>query len=318
MELRKDYLLDRWVIISEGRGKRPKEFVKEDLPEKDDTCYFCSGNEKLTPPEIDRFEKDGKWKIRVFPNKFPATSQEGISEIKTDNSFFTFSNPYGKHEVVAEMPEHNRQIFDLNKNELLELFKIYSLRFTELSKDATSKYVLIFKNHGKEAGTSLKHSHTQIISMNFMPSLIKSEIQASIDWKAKNGICPYCQILNIEKGSFRKCFENLNFVAFTPYASRYNYEIWLFSKKHCKSIDEFNIDELKDLTHIFKLIMDKLKELNCSFNFYLHNSPKGEDLHFHMEFTPRIATWAGFEIGSDAIINSISPEEAAKFYRGEK
>ena len=28
MELRKDYILDRWVIISETRGHRPKQFEK--------------------------------------------------------------------------------------------------------------------------------------------------------------------------------------------------------------------------------------------------------------------------------------------------
>ena len=70
-----------------------------------------------------------------------------------------------------------------------------------------------------------------------------------------------------------------------------------------------------DLAEILKKILSKLKELNMSYNFYLHYSPKKEDLHFHIEVTPRIATWAGFEFSSGITINSITPEIAAEFYR---
>lgn len=63
--------------------------------------------------------------------------------------------------------------------------------------------------------------------------------------------------------------------------------------------------------------MVKLKELNAPYNFYLHYAPQGKDLHFHIEVAPRLAIWAGFELGNDIFVNIMSPEEAAKFYRGE-
>ena len=59
----------------------------------------------------------------------------------------------------------------------------------------------------------------------------------------------------------------------------------------------------------------KLKELNVSFNYVLHYAPQGENLHFHIEVLPRISTWAGFEFCSGIIINSVSPEDAAEFYK---
>ena len=48
-ELRKDPLLDRWVIMAPERADRPNSFLKA----RDDTadltlCPFCPGNEKLT------------------------------------------------------------------------------------------------------------------------------------------------------------------------------------------------------------------------------------------------------------------------------
>ena len=38
-------------------------------------------------------------------------------------------------------------------------------------------------------------------------------------------------------------------------------------------------------------------------------------MHFHIEITPRVAEWAGFELSTGTIINTISPEDAAEFYR---
>ncbi|NQV09400.1 galactose-1-phosphate uridylyltransferase [Candidatus Woesearchaeota archaeon] len=311
MELRKDYILERWVVISEGRAKRPREFKKKPIDVDDKICHFCSGNEHLTPPEISRVEEDGKWKIRVIPNKFPFMIEEGFTDIRTDNIFFTYSHAYGKHEVIVETEDHEKQLYDLTHDEIKEVLNMYKSRFNALSKLFETKYVVLFKNHGAEAGTSIVHSHSQITSMAKMPTLIQDKLNAV----KKFDSCPYCDIINIEKGSDRRCFENNSFVAFTPYASRFNYEVWLFSKRHCKNINELNDDEMNDLTEIMVKILRKLKELNCSYNFTVFNSPTNEDLHFHIEFLPRMATWAGFEFSTDIVINSINPEQAAEFYR---
>ncbi len=76
--------------------------------------------------------------------------------------------------------------------------------------------------------------------------------------------------------------------------------------------------KLMDLAKIMKKILVKLKKLNAPYNFQVHYSPEGEDLHFHIEICPRLATWAGFELSSDCTVNIVSPEQAAKFYRGKK
>ena len=63
-------------------------------------------------------------------------------------------------------------------------------------------------------------------------------------------------------------------------------------------------------------VLVKLKKLNAEFNYFLNYSIGSEDLHFHIRINPRFAIWAGFEWSTDMIINSVSPEDAAKFYRG--
>ena len=313
MELRKDYILDRWVFLASERKIRPREFKTDAKEQKAQICYFCPGNEHLTPPESGRIGKE-KWKIRWFPNKFPAMALEGNPIVKTDNKYFTFSDSYGKHEVIAETRDHDKQLWDLPEEDIREILEVYNNRIQELSRIPNVKYVLVFKNHGEEAGTSLIHSHTQVAAVNIMPVLIQEEVAASKRYNS----CPYCEIISVEKQSYRRCFENDSFVAFTPYASRFNYEIWIFPKRHLRALNELTKEELDDCADILTKVVRKLKELNVSYNYYLHYSPENEDLHFHIEVAPRIATWAGFELGSEAVINSVSPEDAARFYRGEK
>ena len=80
-ELRKDYVLDRWVIISPKRGKRPHELSK-DAKVVEGKCYFCPGSEDSTPPEIGRVPLNGGWQIRWFENKFAALKPEGVNRFR--------------------------------------------------------------------------------------------------------------------------------------------------------------------------------------------------------------------------------------------
>jgi len=316
IELRKDYILDRWVVIAAHRSKRPNDFrqEKKTKPRKKGVCFFCPGNENLTPKEIGRIEKNKKWIIRWFPNKFPAVSKEGNPEIRHDNKYFTYSDAYGVHEIIVETPNHEKQLADLSEEHIKQVLEVYAERIKELSKLPETKYVLVFKNEGEEAGTSLIHSHTQLVTYNKIPKQVQDKIEAS----KKYSHCPYCEIISKEKNSHRRVFENDNFLSFCPYASRFNYEIWIFPKKHIKNITEMDNKMLIDLASMMKKILLKLKEINHSYNFFLHYSPEGEDLHFNIEICPRRAIWAGFELSSGEIINSVSPEDAAKFYRGEE
>ncbi|MEA3343687.1 MAG: galactose-1-phosphate uridylyltransferase, partial [archaeon] len=68
-----------------------------------------------------------------------------------------------------------------------------------------------------------------------------------------------------------------------------------------------------------KRILSKLKEIgNTPYNLLFHSTTDYfGNYHFHVEILPRLTTWAGFELETGTIINPVSPEDAAKFYRGE-
>ncbi len=308
-EVRRDYILDRWVVIVPKRGARPFEF-KKPVSIIEEKCFFCPGNESLTPSEIGRIgSKD--WKVRWFANKFAAFAPEGEPKPRTDNRFFTFASNYGHHEVIVETPQHGKQLAELSEQDIVNVLEAYKNRINDLSGEPNVAYVQVFKNSGIDAGTSLVHSHSQLMTS----AIPNKEVLEKVAARRRFVACPYCAIVPAEKQGPRRCFENNDWAAFTPYASRFNYECWVFPKAHLRTLNEAN---LTTLANMLKQVLAKIHQLQASYNLVVHYSPAGEDLHFHIELLPRISTWGGFELGSNIIINTVAPEDAAKFYRGEQ
>lgn len=310
IELRKDYILDRWSYIALGRGKRPQETEAVNASAANGVCYFCPGSENLTPPEIGRIADGEDWKVRWFANKFPAVDSALKPEIDVQD-FHTKGEAFGFHEVVAETPDHQKQLADLSKEEMKDVLKTYAARMADISQKDGIKYVQIFKNSGAEAGCSLAHSHSQIIAGSLVPRSVREKVEAA----KKYDTCPYCEIIKKEESSERLIIANDSFLAFTTFAPRFNYEVMIFPKKHHNNITCIDDKEFEDLAEVFEKVLGKLGKIRAPYNFYLHYSPEGEDLHFHFEITPRLNTWAGFELATDSFVITTSPEEAAAFYR---
>ena len=305
-ELRKDYLLDRWVLIAANRGKRPHDFIGKRMPKEEPTfCFFCPGNEHSTPPELDRISKGKNWIVRAFTNMYPATSVD-------------FPMAYGSHEVIVETYEHHKNLQDLSSEQIQKVLEMYCRRIEANRRINGVNSVLIFKNHGAEAGTSLAHEHSQLISTKKIPTLIENEVKEYKKYFAKNKRCAYCDTIKMEMKSERRIYENKYVACFAPYASRFPFEIWVFPKKHVKSLTELNSDERRSFGEVLKKMLKKLdKKFNDPpYNFYLHITPFNEkDFHFHIEICPRLTKLAGFELGSDVIINIMPPEKAAEELR---
>ena len=99
-ELRKDPIIDRWVIIAPERADRPNALVRP-RPERDgEPCPFCPGNERMTPPELlVHHDAAPGWSVRVVPNRYPALRTE-IQMSRAGNGLFDSIAGVGAHEVV--------------------------------------------------------------------------------------------------------------------------------------------------------------------------------------------------------------------------
>jgi len=315
MEIRKDYLLDRWVVLSPKRSKRPHS-LKEQLPVKDEQCIFCPGNEDKTPKSI--IEKpSGNWRIRAFENKYPAVAKTAY--VEKNSSFMNSMTAYGKHYIVVDTALHNLHPADYDIEQWELWFEtIADIMYEEMS-DENIKYVSVFKNHGIEAGASQPHPHTQIISLPVVPSLIRQEMEKAKEFYNFSGKCAFCEILKAEeKMKKRIVFENRQVVVLCPFAPLQPFEAWIFPKQHTPSMQMGKAARNEILSALSK-VLKAYKKLDVPFNFMFHmlypRMEGAESYHFHIELMPRIERDAGFEYGTGMNITTVTPEDSAKFLR---
>ncbi len=315
-QLRKDYILDKWVIVSSVRGKRPVQFQKEESSLKAKDCVFCPGNEDKTPSENFRFEEKGKWTIRCFPNKFPAVG--GSTFPKNKEKFFQAEPAFGYHEVIVDTREHDMQLHEKNITHLYNLINVWINRILYYRKKSRITYVQVFKNHLKEAGTSIFHSHCQLVASSHIEKLVYEKAIAINKYKRKYKKCPYCDIIKLEKKKkSRIAFENKSFTAICPFASFYGHHVEIYSNRCIKYIWELNESEKKDLAHILKKVISKLGKNNVPYNLVIANGIKLKPFHFHINVAPREFKEGGFEIGTGVLINSVTPENSAAWYKSK-
>jgi len=330
-EVRKDPVIGRWVIISSERGKRPTSFrTSEPSVVEGEFCPLCPGNEDKTPPEVYAIRPNGSepntsgWTLRVVPNKFPALVIEG-SLNKRGEGMYDKMNGIGAHEVIIETPCHGISLSQLTVKEFENVLWAFRERIIDLRKDKRFRYVLIFKNHGAEAGASLAHSHSQLIALPILPKRVMEEMEGAKKYYQYKERCVYCDIVHQElEDKDRLVVENADFIGIAPFASRSPFELWIIPKKHNSCFIETSPEEFTSLASIFKDILNRLYSSleDPPYNFTLHTSPFNETIndyyHWHFEIIPKLSKIAGFEIGSGFYINPTPPEDAAAFLRGAK
>lgn len=331
-EIRKDYLLDRWVIIASERARRPTDFpTRKSEKINSKTCPFCPGNEKKTPPAFLLYlpseggikkgrDTDGErvrnWLVRCIPNLFPALSPRKSITL-AGGELRKREDGVGAHEVIIESPHHDEHLDRAPLNQIRLVMQAYMDRLLTLSE---WEYVSIFRNHGKEAGASLSHAHSQIMATPMVPKLITDELTACKSLFKRNGVCPYCEIIRSERDSPRFIYENHSFIAFAPWASVYPFEFWLLPKEHRYTLLQLEEKEKNDLTQALKICLSGLAKIlnDPPYSYGFHIAPtqrKHGYFHWHLEVYPKLTIQAGFENSTGMFINVTPPEIAAQSLR---
>ncbi len=336
-ELRKDPIIGRWVIIATERAKRPDQFAGQvqQLP-AEKPCPFCEGRESQTPPEIYAIRPKATapngpgWELRVVPSIAPFLGVEGELWRK-GKGLYDLMNGIGAHEIIIETNQHIYDMADLSEEQISKVITCYIDRIVDLERDKRFKYVLIFKNHGWIAGGGrVRHSRSQLIATPVNPKRVKEELVGARQYYDYHERCVFCDLIKQEIDLKDRVILDIDgFIAITPFAARFPFEVWILPKKHCADITCLNMPARLELGRIMKKVLAKLKKgLNDpSYNYVIHTAPFrrekagywksiDDDYHWHIEIMPSLTRVAGFEWGTGFYICPLPPEDAAKFLRG--
>jgi UDPglucose--hexose-1-phosphate uridylyltransferase len=325
-EIRLNRVTGDWVIIATERAKRPEQFrhgrERKPLPAFVPDCPFCPGNEAQTPPEQFRLPAGGgAWAVRTVPNKYSALRVAG-APARHGLGLQKFIEGVGRHEVIVETPAHNQTLALLPPARVADVLRAYRDRFCAFYADPRVEHVVVFKNHGPTAGTSLEHPHSQIVGTPVVPGQVRVRIEEALRRYDDFGECLYCWTLREELADgARVVLETPSFAAFIPYAALSPYHLWIFPKRHHACFGDATEAELEDLAALLREILRRiaLHLDDPDFNFVIQSlSPtQGALKYFHWYFSivPRLTTAAGFELGTGMFINVALPEESARFLR---
>ncbi len=328
-ELRYDISSGDWVLVASGRAKRPEMFkkekrIREEVSEED--CPFCDfdnlQNALTVFQEGKKVEKiNENWSVVSIPNKYPAVLPAEKLEKRYENSLYQTMNAVGYHEVVVTR-DHQKSLGELPVEKVREVFALYKERYCELQEKKHVNYISIFHNHGREAGASIAHPHSQILTTPLIDIDLNQALQKSKKYNEDKKSCVYCQMnaWEMEKRE-RIVYENDLFLVVCPFASKAAFQTIISPKKHLAYFEKITEEELDLLADAFKVALSKLyKGLDDpSYNFYLHCAPSdGMDhsyYHWHWTILPKTDIWAGFELGARMEISTIKPEKAAEYLK---
>ncbi len=331
-ELRYDVSSKSWVVIASGRAKRPetfKENKKEAKKSDKKDCPFCkkenlkhfvdvsiNGEVKTSEEEVPE-----KWTVISIPNKFPAFIPNYNLEEKKENSLYRRMNAVGFHEVIVTR-SHSKAIGEMNVSEVKEVLSTYKRRYLSLKKRKHVNYISIFHNHGKKAGASIAHPHSQLVTTPLVDVDVSSALNTAREYKKKKGECLYCAMQKWEeKKRERIVYENDDFLVICPFASKVAFQTIVTPKKHLSNFERITDTLMSSLADAFQVALNKIYKGvgNTPYNFYLHTAPcDGEShnyYHWHWTILPKTSVFAGFELGAGMEISTIKPETAAKYLR---
>lgn len=323
-ELRQDIVTGDWVVIATGRAKRPNDFIKPEparVAVEDDPFEHPEATEQEKDVLIYRRD-DGDWSLRVFPNKYPAFSRGRTAKDLSEGPYFSMSGA-GYHEVVVTR-DAQKSLALLETWQVAEVLDAYQERFLALMNKKSVNYIQIFHNHGKEAGASIAHPHSQLIAIPVVSPYINLELRGTEQYYKNNRQRVLSIVAEYESESKKRLvFENDHFIAFCPFASRAAFEIWIVGKRPNPYFERITDEEKFACAEVLQIALRSLYDgLNDPpYNFYIHTAPcDGKDYphyQWHIEILPRTATWAGFELSTGIEISTIEPEIATTYLRSK-
>jgi UDPglucose--hexose-1-phosphate uridylyltransferase len=314
-ELRLDPLVNEWVAMAAHRQGRiflpPKELcplcpttgdLLTEIPENDfEVVVFDNRSPSLKPPSGDF----------ALPDLVGSDTDEGVAA--------------GKCEVICFTADHGGAFKSLSPQRVRTLLEAWRDRTRELSQEPYIEHIAPFENRGEEIGVTLAHPHGQIYAYSYLPPRVTKMLEVAKAHHQKTGRVLFDDVLARElRDGDRVIAKNEHWVAFTPYASRYPFEIHVaplqpvadlaqLAPAACDSFPSLAIEVMQRLDGVFGIDM--------AYIAAWHQAPvrQGRDLlRLHWQITSvrrapgKLKYLAGSESAMGAFIMDMKPEQSAQ------
>ncbi|MFZ3493238.1 galactose-1-phosphate uridylyltransferase [Streptomyces sp. 5.8] len=311
-ELRRDEATGDWITIASHRQNR--------------TYHPPAGECPLCPSRVGRLSEipAADYEVAVFENRFPSLAGEA-----------------GRCEVVCFTPDHEAGFADLTPAAARLVLDAWTDRTAELSALPGIEQVYCFENRGAEIGVTLAHPHGQIYAFPFVTPRTAKMTAAARAHRAATGRNLFEDLLaGARAATERVVTAGEHWTAFVPYAARWPYEVHLYPHRRVPDLTCLTEAERAEFPEIY---LDLLRRFDRLFPVpepeaaaerpqgpaptpYIsawHQAPRthGEELALHLEMftirrTPdKLKFLAGTESGTEAFINDVAPETAARRLR---
>jgi UDPglucose--hexose-1-phosphate uridylyltransferase len=326
VEIRKDYFTGKLSIVLPDRGLKPGQVI----PQKNEKCSYCPGNEDMTPPAdlvlvkrgdtlLKQTDSEGdvikNWAVRIFPSRNPVVTPNAAPLYGEAPHY---SEPaVGYHYVLVATPKHDQPFWKIDKEQWTNVLASLQDKVRWLYAQKSVSYVLFFVNSVKEGSPTNMHPSIQIISTPRVPPNVEVEAETVQNSLNELGVCPMCQVVSAETGGPRQILATESFISFTPWVSSCPYEFWIYPKHHQTSVLKLSQREMTDLALMLRSTlggMAKAPDYN-GFVMVFHSSSEKKttkQIHWHIEVYPRNFSWSGLELGGGIYVNELSPEAAAQ------
>ncbi|MGA7342253.1 MAG: DUF4921 family protein, partial [Terracidiphilus sp.] len=308
------------VLIAPRRDRRPRTH-------EENKCPGCIP--ALTPPAVYVYPEDSEpdgdnWEVRVVPNKFSCFSDGGGNQrYQSSSGFKAIQDPAGRCEVVFETRQHFYPEYARTANEIAHCFRALVARYRSAQSDARAKYWFSFKNLGRSAGGTMEHPHWQVYTLPFIPPSIQARYARAAQYFNQTGQNLYRRVVEDEANSGDRVVAMTgHFLTYVPFAAGMPYELCISPLRGSADFSTMTDDELLDFSASFRDAVARLNAVHpeLAFNVVLHTAAfehaTAPWYSWSLSILPRLTTLAGFELGTDLMINPVAPEEAASTLRG--
>jgi UDPglucose--hexose-1-phosphate uridylyltransferase len=323
-ELRIDPLSGLRVLVAGERGTRPGAWLEHPPRPSIDraTDPFAEGNEHETPPELFALRDGGApdspgWTVRVVPNLYPALepgeedeAADPLGARRGEPDLFVSRPARGAHELVVNSPRPVWSLAELEPEEVEAAMGVWRSRMRE---HAGAAYVHVIVNEGREAGASRPHTHAQIYALPFVPASIARERERftaySDHTQGRNLLADLLQE-EVRRGE-RIVAIDAEAVVLSPWAARVPFHLQVVPRRPAARFSDdgpLGARVLHEALRRLGAVLGGLPPLNM----WVRTAPRDADRFcWRIDVLPRLAQYAGLELGAGVHLNVLTPEDAA-------